>query len=276
MQTIGSKVVCEYNDCSCIMSSNKTFDFEDLSVLFGEDLDAIDEDFFDTFLSTFLDERTGEPSPKASRAIPLRLSAFITCFDGIPPVISKLSQDLFTQEEFPFLFEYKVPIRAMIPLVKDTEFNKKFAQYVYQGQKKAMVQAGSEICNCCGDLADDLVAYPVTGLPDPDDDEGMMEGPVVSFDYVFPVCGKMECVKRLYHFAWKVGKLEAARVPDGATLAMQRLLCAYCNKEEITDRPKLKKCPRCENFFHYCSKKCQKEFYKKHKKTCEPKPKAPE
>ena len=50
----------------------------------------------------------------------------------------------------------------------------------------------------------------------------------------------------------------------------QALECAHCGKKkDESNAPNLKKCPRCEGYFHYCSKSCQKSHRKSHKKECE-------
>ena len=205
---------------------------------------AQDDDFMNLiFLETFEDMETGEPTPESSLAIPLRLSVFITCFDGIPDGIpSKLAESLCTQQVIPFLFKHKIPMRVMSLLAKDHSFNRKFANYVYEGQKEAIVMASNQKCNCCGDPANDLVAWPVTLLPC--EDYQFLDGPIISLDFAYPVCEKMECVHLLRGFGWSVKKSDQVE-------------------------PKQVQVLNFEGSFHYCSKKCQKAHYKVHKKTCE-------
>lgn len=75
------------------------FGYEDLEILFGrapKNSAAQDDDFMELFLETFEDMETGEPTPETAIAIPLRLSTFITSFDGILDGIpSKLAEYLF-------------------------------------------------------------------------------------------------------------------------------------------------------------------------------------
>ena len=185
------------------------FSNEDLRILLGgaHSVAAADEVFMTTFMTTFVDMVTGKAIPETSLAVPLQLSVVVACFDGIPLASTpKLPESI---RKIPIYLgncgdatlRFKFPIRGMITLVKDTEFNRKLAFYVFEGQKEAIVKAGDYKCNCCGSQARDLVAIPYIGLPRTDD---MLQGFMILVDWAFPVCDKTGCLYRLRDYAWRV------------------------------------------------------------------------